>query len=373
MAMAIVITVMSIAAILAWAMLAGTSIQSQVSSNGINAAIADAQAESGVHLAMYYLLNPQYSPVNLNSFSPVILGSGITFASTTQPAQAIAGNCSVTVQETAANQYTVTSIGSSAGSGFGGGVITRTVTGQVQVNTSYQITQAGTFNSAVTLKAGTSITSAANAISSSSTVTMSGGSVTGAVHTALSAPPAPTSADLHDYSQNYTYQGASYSPVKLASATLSNQILGPTAGNPLGVFWYGSDVFLAGNNTINGTIVVKNGNLWLSGKNNTITAQSITSQTTMPAVVVDKQLEALLTGNTGMTANGVVYAGTGLKGVGGSTTNVSINGALLINSGGISNFLGTLNVTYNTTNTTVPNLSTANQTPTSVQIISWLP
>jgi hypothetical protein len=381
--MAVVITVMSVATILAWAILSGSAIQSQISTNGINAAVADAQAESGVHLAMYYLLNPQYSPVNLQSATPVTLGSGITFASTTQPANPIPGNCSVTVQQTGTNQYYVTSTGSSAGSGFGGGAITRAVGAQVQVNTAYLIQQATTFNCAVTITGGFTVKGSPDAIRSSQAVTISAGNtVTGNIRAlsesgsfsggsllpAPASPPAPTSADLHDYSQPYSYQGVTYTPVKLGSATISGSTLGPTAGNPLGIFWYNGDVFLAGGETINGTLAVKNGNLWLSGANNTVNPQSL-----MPAVVIDKQLETTLT-NTGLTANGVVYAGTGLKAIGGSpNVTLTINGSLLINTGGITNWKGTTKITYVANNCNVPTLSSANQTAVGVQIAAWYP
>ncbi len=372
--MVIVITVMSLAAVLAWAILSGTALQAQASTNGINAAIADAQAESGVHLAMYYLLNPANSPVNLASATPVSLGNQIKFASTTQPSQPIPGSCSVTVTQTGANRYLVSSVGSSAGSAFGGGVVSRSVAAQVQVNTAYTIKQAATFNSAVTVVSGISISGTPDAIRSSQTVTISGGSVSGNIRAPGSGlpgpavPPAPTAADLNDYSKAYTYQGVSYTPTKLATSMLNNTTMGPTAGNPLGVYWYSGDVYLQGNVTISGTLTVKNGNLWLWGKNNTITAQPM-----MPAVIIDKQLDANLASTTGLTANGILYAGTGLKGVGSSPkVNLVVNGALLINSGGISNFLGTINVNYNAATANAPNLSSVNQTPVGVQITSWV-
>ncbi|HTW93727.1 MAG TPA: hypothetical protein VMD30_02965, partial [Tepidisphaeraceae bacterium] len=75
-ALILVIVVMAIAAVMAYAMLSAGALQEQVSANSIAQANADALAESGVSLAMYYLTHTSTAPV-----TPPYTESGLTFNS----------------------------------------------------------------------------------------------------------------------------------------------------------------------------------------------------------------------------------------------------------------------------------------------------
>jgi hypothetical protein len=138
--------------------------------------------------------------------------------------------------------------------------------------------------------------------------------------------------------------------------------------NPLGVYWTNGATTLNNNVTINGTLIVKNGNLTVQGKSDTITAQS-----SMPALVIDDLL--VISGmSESLTVNGLTYAGSGLEGSGITIgSNLTVNGALLCSTGSLTgSFLGTIDVTYNSSNSAVPNFSASGpQFVQAVKIVSW--
>jgi Tfp pilus assembly protein PilX len=386
-ALAIVVCVMAVAAVLGYAMLAGSALQAVASSNAINSAIADAQAESGVHLAMYYLLNPQNAPGYSSVTGWYWTGANnITFATSPTPSTTMPGSVSVTVSSAGNNLYNVTAVGTSGVSSAGGGGVTRTINAQVETVLGFLIQQAAGINSLLDYQSNMSFTGSPYALESNqevllvggtihgnvaASVTNTGGTITGTISPAPSVAPAPSLANVHDY-RTYTYGSAGYSGTQIGTTIASGTTLGPTAGNPLGVYWidastnHGSAV-LDSNVNISGTLIVKNGMLVVQGKSNTITAQ-----TTMPGLVIDDELEISGLGE-GLTVNGVLYAGSGITGSGLTLgSNVTVNGALLTNSGSVSGFSGTVNVTYNSSNTAVPNFSTTGpQSVQAVKIVSW--
>jgi hypothetical protein len=386
LALVLVVCVMALASILAYALLSGASLQATASDNSLAAAVAEGQAESGIHLAMYYLMNPSHAPTLTNGYWPG--ASGITFSTTATPAAQMPGNVTVTVTNPSTDLYDIASIGSSQGASMGGGVMTRTITAQVQVATSYQIPQAATFNSTMTLSGNVSITGSPTAIASAQKVTLSTGStVTGNVEASLlsqsggiingnylgpdtNSTPAPSAANLNYY-LTYTYQGQTYSATQLGSATLTsgNMPAANPATNPLNVYYYtGGDLTLTGPINLAGTLVVQGGNLILQGNGNTITAQS-----GMPALITDKAIKVKGTNNS-LTINGVAYAASGIANVGGANTGstLTINGAILVSSGTTLTSNGTaVSITYNSALASAPTITTANQTPTSVKLVSW--
>jgi hypothetical protein len=388
MALVIVVCVMALAAVLSYALLSSAAIQATASANGMSAAIAEAQAESGVHLAMYYLLNPTHAPTLTNGYWPG--ADNITFATTGSSATQMAGSVSVSVTNPSTNIYDVISVGSSgASNSIGAGVVTRTISLQITVGTSYLIQQAGIFNGNSTIGKNVTITSSGDAIQSSGTVTINnsgaivsgnilapglvgpaGQPINGSWLATNSASPAPTLANINDYI-TYTYQGQTYNATPLSSGTISSSSMPSVnpVSNPLNVYYLSSgDITLTGNVSLTGTLVAVNGNLIVQGASNAITAPS-----GMPAMVIGKQL-IIKNANAGLAVNGVVYANTGVSTSGNTTgSSVTVNGALLISSGNITPNTATMQVTYNSTYTSVPALTTTDQTPVSVKITSWSP
>ncbi len=382
-ALVLVVFVMALAAILGYAMLSASAVQATASGNAVAAAMARAQAESGIHYAMYYLLKNQ--PASGVSWS------NVTFA-TVSPAATIPGNVSIQIGSPTDGCYPVTAIGSS-GSSTGGGAVTRTITAEICVGGSYQIEQAGAFNSTVTLVAQDSFTSStpnapAVAIASGSSVTNNGlinGNVSGTLiagsgtqtnGTVSSAPtiaPAPSSsADVYNYTQPYVYQGVTCYPTQITGTTLSSSPTSSPTTNPLGIYYCTGGLTVSGQVNISGTLVV-GGTLTNAGKLY-ITPVVSTLSTNMPALVVNSKLTTNGAGRV-LNATGVVYIGSGITGLGSTTTsNVTVNGALLDN-GGVTGYSGVLSVTYNSAYTNIPGFvsasTDASQTTAWVKIISW--
>ena len=146
--------VMALAGILAYAMLSASAVQATAGANATAAATARAQAESGIHLAMYYLLNPGNAPA---SFIPGGAPVTVQFA-TTQPAVTIPGSVTIQVGALSNHCCSVVSTGSSDSSA-GVKPVTRTITAEIQVGTPLVINQAGAFNTAITVGANATFSS----------------------------------------------------------------------------------------------------------------------------------------------------------------------------------------------------------------------
>jgi hypothetical protein len=368
--------------------LSASAVQATAGGNAIAAATARAQAESGIRLAMYYLLNPGNAPS-----TPPCTWSNVTFA-TTQPAATIPGSVTIQVGAPSNNCYQVIATGSS-GSSTGGGVVTRTITAEICLGGSYQIEQGGAFNASVNLSSSVSFTSSspdAPAVASSAKVTFAGqinGNISapsvaangvqtnGTLIAAPSIAPAPSNSnDVTDYTQPYVYQGVTCYPTLIGPTISTATSYGPSSfpTNPLGIFYSTLNLTVNQPLTINGTLMVP-GTLTNSSQIN-ITPAASTLSTNMPALVVKKILTMNGAGKI-LNATGVVYVGTEILGAStSSTTSMTINGALL--DGGttpISNYTGRLSVTYDSAYTNIPQFvsssTDASQTTPWVKIISW--
>jgi Tfp pilus assembly protein PilX/cytoskeletal protein CcmA (bactofilin family) len=387
-ALVLVVCVMALAAILGYAMLSASALQATASGNAVAAAVARAQAESGIHLAMYYLLNPANAPS-----APPCTWSNVTFA-TASPAQTIPGSVTIQVGSPTNNCYTVVATGSS-GSSTGGGAVTRTITAKICVGGNYQIQQAGAFNAGVTLTAQSSfINPHALAVASNSAITNNGtingniiapstptgtgtqinGSVTISPSTVAPAPTSP--GNVYDYTQPYVYQGVTCYPTLIGPTISATTSYSPSSypNNPLGIFYSSGNLAVNQQLTINGTLIVQ-GNLTNSSKIY-ITPVASTMVTNLPALVVNQKLTISGAARV-LSATGVVYVGTQIAGSGTTTTsNMTINGALL-DSGTvpITGYSGALSVTYNSAYTNIPGFVSATtdaaQTTQWVKIISW--
>jgi Tfp pilus assembly protein PilX/cytoskeletal protein CcmA (bactofilin family) len=386
-ALVLVVMVMALAAILGYAMLSASATQATAGGNAVAAATARAQAESGIHLAMYYLLNPGNAPS-----SPPCTWSNVTFA-TVAPASTIPGSVTIQVGAPSNGCYQVISTGSS-GTTSGGGAVTRTITAEISVGGSYQVNEAAAFNSTVTLGSQFSFTSTnpeipALAVPSTATIT-NDGNISGNI-SAASAPggygtqtngtlipastiaPAPASSvDLYNYAQAYVYQGNTYTPTLIGATVSSTTSYGPTATNPLGIYYTSGGLTVTQQLNVNGTLVV-NGTLTDASKIY-ITPVASTLSTNMPALVVMQKLSISGLARV-MNATGVVYVGTSIANIGSTTTsNITINGALL-DAGGFSGYSGILAVNYNSAYTNIPGFVTysadSSQMTPWVKVISW--
>lgn len=382
----LVLLVMALAGILAYAMLSAAAVQATAGANAAAAATARAQAESGIHLAMYYLLNPGNAPA---SFSPPCKVTA-TFA-TTQPAATIPGSVTIQVGSLSNHCYSVVSTGSSDSSA-GVNPVMRTITAEIQVGSPLQINQAGAFDSPITVGLNATFSSPnpnAPAIASNNAVINDGhitGNVTaqtfsgtpptnGSVTLAPAiSPPAPASyQSVNDYTQPYVYQGTLYYPVLIGSSISTATSLGPTPGNPLGIYYTTGNLNVSKSLTINGTLVVGGTGSLTNSSSITITPLTSQPNTYLPALVVNNKL--WMSGHSAsLNVTGVTYVASGIWGIStNSATNVTINGALLITSNAIANtYTGTTSVTYNSTYTNIPNFDASDwASNSSVKIIAW--
>ena len=382
-ALVLVVIVMALATIMAYTMLSQASLQEQVAANETAAAQSDSLAESGVALAMYYLQKPQNAPSVVASVgsTPAYWAGSTTARFTNLPGSANINISYVGASGTTGMLYNITSTGS--GVAAGGGNFTKTVSASALVNAQFQANQAITSNSNVVIGSGMSVSSGGNsALSVKGTVSVSnGGSLSGPVaassvstsgsgvwnsRQSLPAPassPVPTIANVRSY-QSYTYQGTTYNAGSLLTWLLN------LITNPLSILYSAGNVTVNGK-TLTGMVYVPNGSLTISG-NVTITAPA-----GYPAMVVGQQI--LMSPSSHLVVNGMVYAGQGFKtpsGVG-TGTSVTINGGLMTDSGGNLSgaYAGTLGVTYNAANTSIPDFTTniPNLTPQSVKLVSWSP
>lgn len=85
------------------------------------------------------------------------------------------------------------------------------------------------------------------------------GTITGRAMSAVTTPPVnPPAITTSDFSSQYYYNGSGpYSVGVIAVSDLSNVTLGPTAGNPAGIYYCNSTLKLSENIVINGALVVK--------------------------------------------------------------------------------------------------------------------
>lgn len=371
-----VMIIVGVAMVLSFALLAETSLQTQVSGNAYVAAQADTLAESGVNLANYYLLNPWKAPSLQNGYWPgetgISLGSGAP------------GTIDVAVMRDAANtnEYVVTSTGRPGGALSAG--VAHTVTARVRIAPGFKITRAiasakglqimdedVTITGNVAANAALVNVGTINGIAYAASFANSG-TITAMLPISSTEPAAaPTKTTIQTYgSYVYPGEGVLRSRTTIALSAIGSGVmenLGPTATNPAGIYWRNGDLTVNNNLTINGTLVV-NGNLILNGTNISITAAD-----GFPALIVLGEFRTRSWKT--ITINGTTYIDKVVKAESGVSLSTSLvfNGALLFGDNGAFNTgSGTwirVDNRLNQSKQILPDLDTAN--PRSVTVLSW--
>jgi hypothetical protein len=381
-ALILVIAVIAIATVMAYAMLSGGASQEQVAYNSTAQANADALAESGVSLAMYYLMHPTSAPV-----TPPYTKSGITFSSST-------GSVTLTVSSPTQVSTSATTIGESYPVTSAATVngITRSVTVTVLVNQTFQAPQAVSSNIALTLNSSTKLSSSGIAIVANGGINYGGANVSGTVYSTATptgtdagsatsyvsstiSNPSPTFTQTRSYA-TYTYNGQTCTAGVLASTITSAPVA--ASNNPAGIFISTGNVSVTGTVSITGTLIV-NGSLTLSGGgtvNLTVTPVSADSSGhSFPAVLSSNQFVSAGSNKKGtfnglcLFQNGITTSGSYISG-----STLTVNGGLLLPSTYDSTsapYKGSVTITYNSANAAVPDLTTSVTTPLSVKMTSW--
>lgn len=158
--------------------------------------------------------------------------------------------------------------------------------------------------------------------------------VEGREHEYVADSDAPVSfPDLStsDFEPQYYIGSNTYSPGTIATETLDNVTLGPTGGNPAGVYYRDGQLELDNNVVVTGTLVVRD-DLKIKGTGNSITAVK-----NFPAVIVGRELE--MDNDAQLTITGLVQIKDEVKHTGifnGARLNIS--GALFIKDFDINAF-----------------------------------
>jgi Tfp pilus assembly protein PilX len=382
MALVMVLSVIGVCTVLGYAMLSSASLQSQMGANMTGVTLADNVAESGINVGMYYLTHQTEAP------SGFLVGAGPwVLSNVTVDASGNKADITVSKARTTASNgvipFTYDILSASKGT------LARSLRARVKSESSYAVRYAISSNSTVLFRNGWTAVGTLAVESTTSVTIQNGGSVTGAivaptltkssgsptaVHTgtfyAQTGAIVPSPAQLNAYvngSNQYVIDGVTYTAVVLSN-TQGSVTRGPTTSNPAGVYIINGDATFNSNVTINGTLIVKNGRLTLQGSGNTITR----AMAGYPALLVDQDIDVNGT-NRSLTVNGVVYTGTGIDRPTANTgSQITINGALLMYSVGFdSSFEGQIDVTYDSSLTDVPTLSSINGVFDTARVLEW--
>jgi len=374
MALFLVIGVLAFAAIIGFAMLSTASMQAQTTLNSSLALTADALADSGVDLACYYLINPDKAPtaVPLGSYYH---GGTITFGSK------MPGSVDLTITALAtAGDYQIVSVGRAAQRS-----IAHSVTANVHVNQGYQVKSIVSFSGNGTLP----LSATVNGDIQVNGILVNLGVVNGSLLSPNSAQgsgsllggliainsnnntPIPTPATLRSFT-TYTYNGNTYSAATIGGLP-TGTTLGPTPSNPAGIYRYSGTLTMNHNVTINGTLIVENGDLNVSGGGNTITPVD-----GFPALIAKSNvwLRGTLLPSTSprdLTINGLAWLGGSLK-YSGLLSNgfFTVNGAIQFGNGGTVDtlFIPRLVVNKNANKTSGLNIDSS-VPPASAALLSY--
>ncbi len=369
LALVLVISVLAFAAIIGFAMLSTASMQAQTTLNSNLALSADALADSGVDLGCYYLLNPTKAPKTVLP-GAYYDGGTITFGAN------MPGSVDLTITPiNSSGDYKIVSVGKP-----GTRDLAHTVTATVHIDAGYQVKSLVAFNGLGILP----VTATINGdVQSNNTLTNLGrinGKVispfgilgSGLVLNGLVAPTddnkmgIPGTSTLRSYT-TYSYHNQTYNAVTITGLP-TGTTLGPTDTNPAGVYRYSGALSMNHTVTINGTLIVENGDLNISGGGNVITPVD-----GFPALIAKANIYVrgpLLpsTSPRDLTVNGISWVGGSLKSSG-ITTNafVNVNGAMLFGAGGSvdATFGARLAVNANATKVANVNIDTSVPPPTA--------
>lgn len=344
--MVVVLVFVALATILSYALLSSQSTMMQASDNSARSAQADALAESGVQLAAYYLQNPAAAPV-LNSSGYYPGQTGVSLGS------AVNGTVDITVTQVNTSTYDISSKAHYAATSASS--LNRSLGARASVQFSAAPTDAMAINGGLTIPSTMTINGNLRA---NGNIKLNGGKVTGTI----TAPSVvnllgtliglvdqivtDTSSNkvvattVKDY-RTYTYNGKTYSAQLLPG---TSGTIGPTANNPLGVYYGTGDVTVSTALTINGTLLVPEGKLIMKS-----TKLTINASVNMPALVVNSDIGFSGTKRS-LTVNGLAWIGGAITKSGTTSNNdATFNGAVQFSGGGggvSTNYSGTVVVNY---------------------------
>ncbi len=402
MALFMVMLAVGIATVLAIALLANSSVQSQVGSNMSQATRADLLSESGTNLAAYYLGHPNQAPASSMSGLKYWVGENEiklgppTFSTNT-------GTVSVTVSQQSGNTdaYNVTAVASAPPPGQS----VCTIISQMQANYS-GLFNAVSSNASLTLPSncdirgnvlvnGTLTVNNGASIDGTATAKAAGnnqGNIQGASgvgkNTILTVPAGSiniaNASTVQDY-RKYLYSSVPNVWRLINAPDLATVAPGYSVGflnlvipsllNPGGVFVANQTVTLNNNATIIGTLIIQNGDLVVVGNNVSVTPNLSTllgtDQQRYPAIIIMSGNLIMANDNATLNANGVVFIGGAIitDGQVHNSAQINVTGALVFggNAASISSTAGKLKVIYDASRINCPHFNTQADTVTVTQ------
>lgn len=391
-----VIAMMGLCACLGYAMLYGAATDAQAADNAVMAGQADALAESGVNLAMYYLRYPAKAPSDfLTTATDTYTASNVTFGSD------VSGHVDLTVTRLGGWRFAITSTGVAQDGPLR---VAKTVDATASCKTVFspQFTVSAQGNTVIR---GPSMTITGNAVAGAvgpvqvkgtfgvtgtPMITPASNVYASGLSTTFTATPkperyqnaAPTWSQLKTYGPTYAYNGQTFNAVILPSSLNASPAAANVATNPLKVYYCAGNLTLfnadpATNITINGTLVV-NGRLILARNlpsgTGTKTLRIDSPVAGAPALVVKNDFAVLWRSRT-VTLAGLVWIGEGITGdlINNASTSVTIAGALLTPQWPATRtFAGTTTMSYNASKLSVPDFTTeSNQVPSAITLRSF--
>jgi hypothetical protein len=378
-ALMLVVAVVAVASVLGMAVLSSAALQSQAKGNSIRATDAQYLAESGIHLALYYLNNPDKAPSLVAGVYPG--QNGVTFGAD------VNGTVDLAVTNVGTDLYEITST-ARAGPNPAKRT-TRSLKVRVLVKTAYVVKHAANFWTNFTVPALMTID---GDVRCDGTLT-NNGAVSGDIYANGSnvagwkqAPGYPTKSvptithiNLHQQlgaaTPYYTYRDSNGVVQTGTPEIITGPITGalvPAPTNPKNVWFVNNNVTL-GDCVINGTIVVRGG-----GRTLTVTGNAhITPHEGMPGLIVSNSIrfqadslpKSLVVDGLCWTGNNIVTTG-----VEAYNCHLEVNGALMMAGPGpaVSNlYNGTIAVKYVPQNVNLPDLAVSNRIPQSIKIVRW--
>jgi hypothetical protein len=320
-AMVIVLIVVATASVLSWAMLSASSLRSRVNQNALESVQADYLAESGVNLAMHFLRTPNRSPVEL------IVGAAGNLhypgQNNLQLWSDAPGVVDIIVTNTASNEFLIASVARTT-SASGQSSVRRVEARVKLVAPEFSIADAMQSNGTFTTNGVTYIEGnlrTAGNLNTQGISTISGRVLAQNGSAFARGTSVTLSPMVYDYSLLQAVQFTDQQTARCAASqreyihngqvcfaeqlptTVSNLTLGPTATNPLAIYWAERANTTISNSTINGTVVIRGGRTLTL--RNTVT---VTPQPGMPAVVTGTlDGSSSTTSVLNATLNGLVY------------------------------------------------------------------
>jgi hypothetical protein len=360
-AMVLVLMVVALATMMAWAVVASSNVGTQVTAAAGTQVQRKYLAESGLQLAMYYLQHPEASPVGL-VYGP--WGNVHYPGETNVQLGNMPGRVNITVTNTANGVFEISSTGTLEGDAQSASAV-------VHLDKYKTFSQATNFSGNITLGSNISITGGLLAVGSvvTNSANLVGDLLTGADSTLPEGTLTRYPLSMTHYLPYYFVNGKRYTAKRITGTTVLVTLLDlDVVNNPHNVWYTNQDVTFYLTTVLNGTVVTTN------GKKITVAGTlTINPRSHLPALVSDGDL--VISGNLRtLTSNGPTFIKNQIRGTGTTTSSkVIINGVLVSSAADslLNGFNGTVGVTLDSEKSTFKGVMDEVEPIHAITVRSW--